>query len=131
MNKMQHISIAFIDVNSVKFAFSAGLNNINPFCEDTSVNGNVLTNQIYIRLEKTHEVTRCKQTLYIHEDPFTLRTHTHTHINTHAHTHTQYIFIYPLSYSHKCRIYLIKKHCTFFYYLTIKITVSYFNIFFM
>ncbi len=35
-----------------------------PFCEDTfmwpSVNGNVLTNQIYIRSEKMHEVTRCK-----------------------------------------------------------------------
>ncbi len=88
MNKMQHISIAFIDVNSVKFAFSAGLNNIYLFCEDTSVNGNVLTNHIYIRLEKTHEVTRCKQTLYVHEDPFTLRTHTHTHKNTHTHTHT-------------------------------------------
>ncbi len=36
-----------------------------PFCEDTfmwpSVNGNVLTNRIDIRSEKTHEVTRCKQ----------------------------------------------------------------------
>ncbi len=28
-----------------------------------SVNGNVLTNQIDIRSEKTHEVTRCKQAL--------------------------------------------------------------------
>ncbi len=25
MNKMQHISIAFIDVNSVKFAYGAGI----------------------------------------------------------------------------------------------------------
>ncbi len=36
-----------------------------PFCKDTfmwpSVNGNVLTNQIDIRSEKMHEVTRCKQ----------------------------------------------------------------------
>ncbi len=28
-----------------------------------SVNGNVLTNQIDIQSEKTHEVTRCKQAL--------------------------------------------------------------------
>ncbi len=40
-----------------------------PFCEDTfmwpSVNGNVLTNRIDIRSEKTHEVTRCKQALNV------------------------------------------------------------------
>ncbi len=63
MNKIQHISIAFIDVNSVKFANGAGIEerDLYPFCEDTfiwpSVNGNVLTNQIDIRSEKTHEVT--------------------------------------------------------------------------
>ncbi len=30
-----------------------------------SVNGNVLTNQIDIRSEKTHDVTRCKQALKV------------------------------------------------------------------
>ncbi len=33
-----------------------------------SVNGNVLTNQIDIRSEKTHEVTRCKQALNLHSN---------------------------------------------------------------
>ncbi len=37
MNKMQHISIAFIDVNSVKFAYGAGIEE-----------------RIYIRFAKTH-----------------------------------------------------------------------------
>ncbi len=58
MNKMQHLCIAFIDVNSIKFAYSAGRSDLYPFCEDTfmwpSVNGNVLTNRIDIRSEKTH-----------------------------------------------------------------------------
>ncbi len=37
MNKMQHLCIAFIDVNSVKFAYSVGIKE-----------------QIYIRFAKTH-----------------------------------------------------------------------------
>ncbi len=37
MNKMQRISIAFIDVNSVKFAYGAGIEE-----------------RIYIRFSKTH-----------------------------------------------------------------------------
>ncbi len=65
MNKMQRLCIAFIDVNSVKFAYRR--TDLYPFCEDTfmwpSVNGNVLTNRIDIRSEKTHDVTRCQQTL--------------------------------------------------------------------
>ncbi len=66
MNKMQCISIAFIDVNFVKFAYGVGIEE-RIYIKDTfmwtSVNGNVLTNQIDIQSEKTHEVTRCKQPL--------------------------------------------------------------------
>ncbi len=67
---MQRISIAFIDVNSVKFAYGARIEEriYIRFAKTVtfmwpSVNGNVLTNQIDIRSEKTHEVTRCKQAL--------------------------------------------------------------------
>ncbi len=63
MNKMQRISIAFIDVNSVKFAYGAGIEEriyirfAKTHLYGQNVNGNVLTNQIDIRSEKTHEVT--------------------------------------------------------------------------
>ncbi len=67
MNKMQHISIAFIDVNAVKFAYGTELNNGFIF---------VLQRPIYVAKykwkrfnksdryqKKTHEVTRCQQAL--------------------------------------------------------------------
>ncbi len=51
-----------VDVNSVKLHGNWRLD-LYPFCVDTfmwpRVNGNVLTNQIDIRSEKIHEVTRC------------------------------------------------------------------------
>ncbi len=64
MNKMQCISVVFVDENSVKLAYSAGIEDriYIPFAETfmwPGVNGTVLTNQIHIRSEKTHEVTRC------------------------------------------------------------------------
>ncbi len=68
MNKMQRLCIAFIDVNSIKFAYSAGIEERIYICFAKtfmwpSVNGNVLTKQIDIRSEKMHELTRCKQAL--------------------------------------------------------------------
>ncbi len=72
MNKMQGISIAFIDLNL--HMARKGRTDLYPFCEDTcmwpSVNGNVLTNQIDIPSEKTHEVTRCKQALKVSTNVF-------------------------------------------------------------
>ncbi len=67
MNTIQYSTcIAFIDVISDKFA-EIWRTHLYPFCEDTimweSVNEKVLTNQIDIWSEKTHEVTRCKQAL--------------------------------------------------------------------
>ncbi len=68
MNKMQRLCIAFIDVNYVKFSYSAGIQErIYIRYPKTfmwpSVNRNVFTNQIDIRSEKMHEVTRSKQAL--------------------------------------------------------------------
>ncbi len=63
MNKMQRISIAFVEVNL--HIAQNWRTDLNLFCKDTfmwpSVDGNVLTNQTDVQSEKTHEVTRCKQ----------------------------------------------------------------------
>jgi len=62
---MQCISVAFVEVNSVKFAYSAGIEDqiYNNFAETLmclSVKGTVLTNQMPIQSSvKAHEVTRC------------------------------------------------------------------------
>ncbi len=62
---MQRLSFDFVDVIFVQFKYRTGIEDriyirFETMCP--SVNGNVLTNQIDIRSEKTHEMTRCKQT---------------------------------------------------------------------
>ncbi len=60
-NKMQRLSFDFVDVNFFKFKYRAGIEDriyIHFATMWTSVNGNVLTNQIDIRSAKTHEMTR-------------------------------------------------------------------------
>ncbi len=56
MNKMQSISIAFIDVNSVKFAYSAGIEE-----------------RTYIRFAKTHLCGQCKWKRFNKSDRYPIR----------------------------------------------------------
>ncbi len=54
-------STTFCAFNAMLYHWATGTTFMWP-----GVNGNVLTNQIDIRSEKTHEVTRCKQALWAH-----------------------------------------------------------------
>ncbi len=65
---MQCLSFDFVDVNFVKFKYSAGIEDriyISFATMWPSVNGNVLSNQIDITSEKTHEMTRCTIINYV------------------------------------------------------------------